>query len=443
MMQEEPTLPVPSKRKHPLPEHGSEIPADHLNQTAEPAEIGEEEQMNEEEVKVKKMKSSGEGEGGTPSEQNDDVVKEFDMAEILVEARQHRAQRDGAKTEGKLPLISIIIPIYNAQRYLDECFASIVRQTYAGPIEVSLYDDGSEDGSSAIIQRWLPVFAEAGFTTQLRRNDRSTGRGCGFAKNRSIEQSTGEYLCFLDADDIMKPERVELQLQAALKHPDSIIGAKFTRTPKGSTERYMRWCNSLTQEELMSHRFREVTIIQPTWFMSRKTFDKVGGYDETFPGCPEDLIFFYAHLGLGGGLHKVDKKLLVYRYHAESTCKAIHRLVLLKVRSQAIQEQVLSKWDSFTIWSVGRDGKKFFNSLSVENQNKVAAFCDIDPKKIGTKHTTRQMKADNVKPIPIIHYTEAKAPIITCVALDRTEGKFERNLAELQLREGIDFLYFV
>jgi hypothetical protein len=38
---------------------------------------------------------------------------------------------------------------------------------------------------------------------------------------------------------------------------------------------------------------------------------------------------------------------------------------------------------------VGRDGKKFFNSLSVENQNKVAAFCDIDPKKIGTKHTTR------------------------------------------------------
>ena len=47
--------------------------------------------------------------------------------------------------------------------------------------------------------------------------------------DRSIEQSTGEYLCFLDADDIMKPERVELQLQAALNHPDSIIGAKFTR----------------------------------------------------------------------------------------------------------------------------------------------------------------------------------------------------------------------
>jgi hypothetical protein len=119
-MQVEPALPVPSKRKHPLHENGSEIPAaDHLDQTAEPAANGEEEQMNEE-VKVKKMKSSGEGEGGegTPAEQNDDVVKEFDMAEILVEARQHRAKRDGAKTEGKLPLISIIIPIYNAQRYI-------------------------------------------------------------------------------------------------------------------------------------------------------------------------------------------------------------------------------------------------------------------------------------------------------------------------------------
>jgi hypothetical protein len=56
-------------------------------------------------------------------------------------------------------------------------------------------------------------------------------------------------------------------------------------------------------------------VDRPTWFMSRKTFDKVGGYDETFPGCPEDLIFFYAHLGLGGGLHKVDK---VHRYRHPS-----------------------------------------------------------------------------------------------------------------------------
>ena len=126
---------------------------------------------------------------------------------------------------------------------------------------------------------------------------------------------------------------ISLRLLAGCS-PKASVTVVMGRTPEGSTERYMRWCNSLTQEELMSHRFREVTIIQyvllhrvgswrrtltsavvcrvscvdrPTWFMSRKTFDKVGGYDETFPGCPEDLIFFYAHLGLGGGLHKVDK----------------------------------------------------------------------------------------------------------------------------------------
>jgi len=261
--------------------------------------------------------------------------------EILGEAR-HRKQRLVHEAQCELiekPLVSIITPIYNAERYLDDCFLSILRQTYPGPIEVSIYDDGSEDRSPDIIQWWLPVFKEAGFTIQLRRNDRSQGRGCGFAKNRAVEQSTGQYLCFLDADDMMKPPRVELQLQAALQHPDSIVGSKFSRTPKGSTKRYQRWCNTLTQDQLFCHRFREVTVIQPTWFMSKKTFEKVGAYDETYPGCPEDLIFFYAHLERGGSLHKVDQKLLVYRYHIESTCQAIHRLVLLKVRSQAIQEQ--------------------------------------------------------------------------------------------------------
>jgi cellulose synthase/poly-beta-1,6-N-acetylglucosamine synthase-like glycosyltransferase len=130
--------------------------------------------------------------------------------------------------DASLPKVTLVIPVYNAARYLDECFQSILDQTYKGPIEVSIYDDGCEvgfyhlqfstnqvhfqDESPAIIERWLPKFKERGMTTCLRRNDRVKGRGCGFAKNRSIEQSSGEYLCFLDSDDVMMPDRVALQV---------------------------------------------------------------------------------------------------------------------------------------------------------------------------------------------------------------------------------------
>lgn len=85
------------------------------------------------------------------------------------------------------------------------------------------------------------------------------------------------------------------------------------RLPADATTRYTDWCNRLTNDQLFTHRFREVTIIQPTWYLSREVFDAVGGYLPDMDQ-PEDMVFFYKHLSLGGGLYKVPKELLYYRY---------------------------------------------------------------------------------------------------------------------------------
>jgi len=339
------------------------------------------------------------------------------------------------------PLVSVIVPAYNEEKFLPECLDAILAQTYR-PLEVSIHDDMSEDKTPQIIREWLSRFAEVGILVKASRNDRSKGRGCGFAKNRAIAQSTGDYLCFQDADDIMAPDRVELQLKVALLAPDAIVGSNFARIPAGATPRYEDWCNRLTAQQLMTQRFREVTIIQPTWFMKRDIFDRVGGYDETFPSCPEDMIFFYAHLGKGGTLRKVDKVLVQYRYHEGSTCKRIHRLTLMKIRVAAFEEQVLRHWPSFTIWGAGRDGRKFFSALQPENQKKVVAFCDVDVKKVGTNYINSAMPADLRRPVPVVHWTKAVSPLVTCVALDRTKNEFETNIASLNLTEGVDLFYF-
>lgn len=152
------------------------------------------------------------------------------------------------------PLISIIIPVYNAQPFLDECFQSVADQTFKGPFEVwrslftlsvkvSIYNDRSTDDSPQIIEKWLGRFSTLNpniVSVVVGTNDGSEGKGsfslflsiisgCGFAKNKSIAQSNGKFLCFLDADDIMVPERLEELYEAGLSHPNAIIGSNFKR----------------------------------------------------------------------------------------------------------------------------------------------------------------------------------------------------------------------
>ena len=147
----------------------------------------------------------------------------------------------------------------------------------------------------------------------------------------------------------------------------------------------------------------------------------------------------------------------------------------------AFQVLSLPEWSRFTVWGVGRDGKRFFNQLSRASQeyvttlrshatavlgswcvpelerearylgspsrfvvgcdhcSKVVAFCDVNEKKIGTVYHNAVSKHS----VPIVHFRDAKPPIVCCVALDRTDGRFEANVAGLGLKEGKDLWHVV
>ena len=114
--------------------------------------------------------------------------------------------------------------------------------------------------------------------------------GCGFAKNRCVEQSHGRFLCFQDADDVMYPDRIKKQVEVLASHPKALVGTRFEwvsveevmsrRKPANSMRHYSEWMNNLVDEDLLKYQYREVLVIQPTWMMTRETFDRVGGYVE-------------------------------------------------------------------------------------------------------------------------------------------------------------------
>ncbi|KAM6972497.1 queuosine-tRNA galactosyltransferase [Aplochiton taeniatus] len=340
---------------------------------------------------------------------------------------------------------SVVVPVYNASCWLEDCLEAVLRQDFTGTMEVSVFDDASTDGSRQMVECWKERLEKRGVSMVISGHSSTQPRGVGYAKNQAVSQSCGQFLCFQDADDVMLPQRVRLQYEASLLHPTSLIGCCVRRDPEGSTERYTRWINSITKDQLVTQVYTShgPTVVMPTWFCSRDWFQRVGTFDEGGKGVPEDLLFFYQSLRQGGGVARLDQCLLVYRYHEKGATHSVLEETIWNLRVDFLQERVLSQWEGFTIWNAGKQGRRLYRCLSPANQRKVKAFCDVDVKKVQKGFYTYEESKERPKPrIPVLHYKDASAPFIICVKLDMTGGILEENLRSLQLTEGVDYLHF-
>jgi glycosyltransferase involved in cell wall biosynthesis len=162
-------------------------------------------------------------------------------------------------------LVSCIVPAYNAERYLREALDSIFAQTYR-PIEVIVVDDGSTDRTAAIV-------AEYGQPVVYLHQPNA---GHGAARNRGVEVAHGEYLAFLDADDLWHPEKLTRQV------------ARFEVRPELDmcvTHAQNFWAPDLAEEaarfEGSNYAGPLPGYVFPTLMVRRAFFDRVGPLDVT------------------------------------------------------------------------------------------------------------------------------------------------------------------
>lgn len=113
------------------------------------------------------------------------------------------------------PLITVVVPIYNVERYLDECIESIVGQTYKN-LEILLIDDGSTDLCPAICDEWARK-------DQRIRVIHKQNQGLGMARNTGIDGANGEYICFTDSDDYIDIHTVEKAYRKAQYYNAEIV----------------------------------------------------------------------------------------------------------------------------------------------------------------------------------------------------------------------------
>lgn len=306
-----------------------------------------------------------------------------------------------------------------------------------------MWNDGSTDSSASIVEALRMRLEKAGVNFVVGGGPSEGPTSCGTSKNRAVRQSSGEWLCFQDADDFMRPDRVKAQLAlATIKGPGCLVGCNVRREPEGSQPRHTAWLNGLTDDQLMLQRFCESTVCMPTWFCSRSMFEKIGGFSEAGRGTPEDLRFFYEHIDAGGTLAKVREELVVYRFHADMESRGVPAVSIWDRRVVALQSSLLDDLECFSIWSAGRDGKRLYRSLSMGNRSKVVAFLDIDPGKL---KAGLYFDRDRKVHIPIICWKNAAKkeyqPSIICVKRGLHSG-FEENLGSLDLQEGRHYWHF-
>ena len=116
----------------------------------------------------------------------------------------------------------------------------------------------------------------------------------------------------------------------------------------------------------------------PTWFMHRSIFEKLRGFSDGGRGYPEDQEFILRHVfEFGGKLFRVEEVLLMYRFHDGCQTLGVDEKSIWKVRLAFLEKYILSKWDTFSIWSAGKQGKRLFRDLSPNFQENLESFCDV------------------------------------------------------------------
>ena len=179
------------------------------------------------------------------------------------------------------PLVSIVVPAYNAERFLSEALASVCGQSYSA-IEVIVCDDASTDSTRDI------ATGTGDDRVRYLRNDKTLG-GYG-AMNRGVRESRGEYVAIYHADDVYDTRIVERELAFLLEHPDA--GAVFCldRFIDETGHEYGRlklppalgsiasFDTALLAESLL--RYKNTFLRTPSVMFRRAAFDAVGGFDQ-------------------------------------------------------------------------------------------------------------------------------------------------------------------
>ena len=198
---------------------------------------------------------------------------------------------------------SVIIALYNGERYIAALLQSLVRQRDAPRFEVLVCDNGSTDHSRAIVARFAGPLA-------LTVVDAQSRRGQAYARNRGADHARGNHLLFLDQDDVVDEAYVAAMARSLAEH--DIVAARVDT--ELLNEAWHGKPRHLAQESRLAEGALAPWGYGGTLGISQAVFTAIGGFDESLPGAGEDIdLCWRAHM-IGHDLHFVESAVVHYRF---------------------------------------------------------------------------------------------------------------------------------
>lgn len=250
----------------------------------------------------------------------------------------------------KVPKVSVLMPVYNAERFVAQAIESILYQTF-GDFEFLIVDDRSTDQSSSILKQYAGLDARIRIVSAAKP-------GYVEALNEMLRLAQGKFVARMDADDISLPDRFRLQVERLQQDPDLVCigGAHAMMDEKG------RWLTCLNMPErnediqqlaLAGH----TPINHPCAMMRRSAVLQVGAYDPAMTPC-EDLDL-WLRLGEVGRLANLKETVLKYRLHSNSVSEKQGALQHQKAREgceRAWERRgIKGSFEATAPWRPGRD----------------------------------------------------------------------------------------
>jgi glycosyltransferase involved in cell wall biosynthesis len=227
------------------------------------------------------------------------------------------------------PLISVCMPVYNAERYVGQAVESILNQTL-GDFEFLIVDDGSTDGSRRVLESY------AARDRRIRLSSRPN-TGLLVALHEMLAMARGEFLARMDADDVALPERFERQVAYLRSHPEVLaLGTRILVIDPDGDPLEER-CLGRDHEEIDRAHIEpspEMGICHPSVMMRTETLRRIGGYRPEYDKAEDTDLWL--RLGELGRLANLPDVHLKYRLHPQSVSqsKGAEQYTIL-VRAQA------------------------------------------------------------------------------------------------------------
>ncbi|OKH34566.1 glucosyl transferase [Calothrix sp. HK-06] len=215
-------------------------------------------------------------------------------------------------------IVTVVIPAYNASEYLAETITSVLQQTFAN-FEIIVVDDGSKDNTMDIVHSFSQQDSRVKLISQKNQ-------GVSVARNTGIKNAQGEFIAFLDADDVWLPQKLALHVQHLSDNPS--LGMSFGRVEFMNSDGRLtgQRSNPRLKDITPQHLYQENPAVTPSnAVIRRRVLEQIGGFDLDLSGFADVELFLRVSCK-GCQVEGLDEVLVLYRTSTGGMSSQLHRM---------------------------------------------------------------------------------------------------------------------